>query len=125
RRAGARTAFAPNALVHHAVHPRGASGYVSERQRVGHFAVMADRVPELRDQFSYRRVFLSRRSAMFDAAALAIGVAALTRSPLPLIGTAPYARHLAKRAQSFRKRAPLVAAVDVAADAVSLGSLLY
>jgi len=25
------------ALVHHAVHPRGASGYVSERQRARHF----------------------------------------------------------------------------------------
>jgi glycosyltransferase involved in cell wall biosynthesis len=125
RRAGARTAFAPDALVHHAVHPRGASGYVAERQRAQHFTAIAARVPEIRDQFFYRRVFLSKRTAMFDAAAVGVAAAAVARSPLPLIAAAPYARHLAKRARPFRKRGPLVAAVDVAADAVSVGSLIY
>ena len=125
RRAGARTAFAPDALVHHAVHPRGPGGYVSERRRADHFTTIAARVPELRDQFFYRRVFLSRRTAMFDAAAAGLAAAALSGSPLPLVAAAPYARHLAKRARPFRKRGPLVAAVDVAADAVSVGSLIY
>jgi glycosyltransferase involved in cell wall biosynthesis len=125
RRAGARTAFAADALVHHAVHPRGASGYVSERQRAVHFTAIAARVPELREHFFYRRVFLSKRTAMFDAAAVGIAAAAFAGSPLPLIAAAPYARHLAKRARPYRKRGPLVAAVDVAADAVSVGSLLY
>jgi glycosyltransferase involved in cell wall biosynthesis len=125
RRAGARTAFAPDALVHHAVHPRGASGYVAERQRAQHFTAIAARVPEIRDQFFYRRVFLSKRTAMFDAAAVGVAAAAVAGSPLPLIAAAPYARHLAKRARPFRKRGPLVAAVDIAADAVSVGSLIY
>jgi glycosyltransferase involved in cell wall biosynthesis len=125
RRAGARTAFAPDALVHHAVHPRGASGYVAERQRAQHFTAIAARVPEIRDQFFYRRVFLSKRTAMFDAAAVGVAAAAVAGSPLPLIVAAPYARHLAKRARPFRKRGPLVAAVDIAADAVSVGSLIY
>ena len=125
RRAGARTAFAADALVHHAVHARGAAGYVSERQRARHFPQLAARVPELRDQFFYKRVFLSRRTAMFDAAVAGTAMAALAGTPLPLLAAAPYARHLARRARPFRKRGPIVAAVEVAADAVSVGSLLY
>jgi hypothetical protein len=73
----------------------------------------------------YRDVFLSRRSAIFDAAVAGAAVAALTRSPLPLLAAAPYAQHLARRARPFRRRAPLVAAVDVAADALTLGALAY
>src|SRR5262249_61741767 len=89
------------------------------------FTAMGARVPELREQFFYRRVFLSRRSAMFDAAALGVAAAAVARSPLPLLAAAPYASQLAKRARPFRRRGPIVAAVDVAADAVTLGSLVY
>jgi glycosyltransferase involved in cell wall biosynthesis len=125
RRDGARTTFAPDALVHHAVHRRGAGGYLAERQRAQHFPALAARVPELRDQFFYRRLFLSKRTAMFEAAALGAAAAAAIGTPLPLLAAAPYARHLARRARPFRKRAPLVAAVDVAADAVSVGSLVY
>jgi glycosyltransferase involved in cell wall biosynthesis len=125
RRAGARSAFAPEALVYHAVHRREATGYVSERQRVRHFPAMAARVPELREQFMHGRVFLSRRSAMFDAAVAGTAVAALTGSKLPLLAAAPYARQLARRAKPYRRRAPLVAAVDVAADSLTLASLAY
>jgi glycosyltransferase involved in cell wall biosynthesis len=125
RRAGARSAFEPEALVYHAVHRREAAGYVSERRRVRHFPVMAARVPELREQFMHRRVFLSRRSALFDAAAAGVALAALRRSKAPLLAAAPYAQHLARRARPYRRRAPLVAAVDVAADALSFGALAY
>lgn len=69
RRRGARTAFAPDALVHHAVFPGTAHGYVRERARDAHFAALAQLVPELRETFFYRRYFLSRRSA-----ALALGL---------------------------------------------------
>jgi GT2 family glycosyltransferase len=125
RRAGARSTFAPEALVHHAVHPRGPAGYVSERWRTRHFPALAARIPELREQFFFARVFLSRRSAMFDAAVASAAVAALARSPLPLVAAAPYARHLARRARPFRRRGAVVAAVELAADAVSAGSLAY
>ena len=125
RRAGGRSAFAPDALVHHAVHPRGPGGYIGERQRARYFPAMAARAPELRAQFLFERVFLSRRSALFDAAALSAAGALAAGSPLPLVATLPYARELARRARPFRKRAPLVAAVDLAADAVSAASLVY
>ena len=69
KRAGARTAFAPGALVHHAVFGGTAHGYVRERARDAHFAELASLVPELREGFFYRRFFLSRRSA-----ALALGL---------------------------------------------------
>jgi hypothetical protein len=124
RRAGGRTAFCERARVDHAVLPRGASAYVEERLRLRHFPAMAARIPELRDQLFTARVFLSPRTAAFDAA-LAGGVAALLlRSPLPLAAAVPYARHVRRRVRPFRRRAPLVAAVDALADAVGLCSLV-
>ncbi len=69
KRRGARTAFAPGALVHHAVFGGTPHGYVRERARDAHFGELAKLVPELRDGFFYRRHFLSRRSA-----ALALGL---------------------------------------------------
>src|SRR5204862_8026199 len=107
----------------HAVHRREPAGYVGERRRLRHFPAMAARVPELREQMFFARWFLSRRSAEFDAALLGLAAAACTRSRLPLAAAAPYARTLARRAGPYRRRAPLVAAVDVAADAVGLASL--
>lgn len=72
KRRGARTAFAPGALAHHAVFPGTAHAYVRERARDAHFAELASLVPELRDRFFYRRYFLNRRSA-----ALALGLVPL------------------------------------------------
>lgn len=123
RRAGARSAFEPSALVFHAVHRRGLGGYVSERRRARNFPAIAARVPELRSQFFYRRMFLSRRSASFDLAMSGAALAVLGRSRVPLALTVPYAAQLARRARPYRRRGPLVAAVDVAADAVSFASL--
>jgi glycosyltransferase involved in cell wall biosynthesis len=123
RRAGARSAFEPSALVFHAVHRRGPGGYVSERWRARNFPAIAARVPELRSQFFYRRVFLSRSSAAFDLALGGAALAVLGRSRLPLALAVPYGRHLMRRARPYRKRGPLVAAVDVAAEATSLVSL--
>jgi glycosyltransferase involved in cell wall biosynthesis len=118
RRAGARTAFARDALVRHAVFPRGPGGYVAERARLRFFPELAARVPELRGHFFFRRVFLSRRSASFDLAAAGVAAAVATRRPAPLLAVLPYAREL-------RGTPPKVAAVQVAADAVGAAALLY
>jgi glycosyltransferase involved in cell wall biosynthesis len=123
-RTGARTAFDPDVLVHHEVFPRSARGYVEERRRLEHFPELARKVPELRETMFWRRVFLSRRTARFDLALLGVGVALARRSPLPLLAAAPFLRLVAGRALGFgRRRAPAVAAVDMAADAVGLVSL--
>jgi hypothetical protein len=124
RRAGARPAFCPDALVHHAVHRREPSGYVGERRRLRHFPAMAARVPELREQFFVARWFLSRRSVEFDAALVGLVAASIARSRVPLAAALPYARTVARRAKPYRRRAPIVAAVDVAADAVGFASLV-
>ena len=69
RRAGRDTRFAPDALVHHAVFPRGAAGYIAERWRLrffpalvradpraAHRALLRARVPEPRSAALRRRV---------------------------------------------------------------------
>src|SRR2546423_15707120 len=84
RRAGARAAFCPEAVVHHAVFPRGAGGYVRERARLRHFPGLAARVPELRETFLFARAFLSPRTAAFDAALASVAAAAAIRSRAPL-----------------------------------------
>jgi glycosyltransferase involved in cell wall biosynthesis len=123
-RAGARTGFVPEALVHHAVFPRGPLGFVRERLRLANFPAVARRVPEFRRKTMFAGVFLSRRSAAFDAAAAGIVTAAVRRSPLPLAAAMPYFVMVCKWAQPSRKRAPFVAAVGVAADAIGVASLL-
>ena len=125
RRSGARTAFCPEALVHHAVFPGRVEEYLRERCRDGLFAQLATAAPELREVFFYRRVFLSRRSAAFDAAALGVMAALVRRSPLPLLAGLPYARLAAE--ESRRRTGVLskkVALAVAAGDAVGAWSLL-
>jgi len=114
-RAGARTAFCDEALVHHAVFPRSSRDYVAERLRLRYFPAMAARIPELRERFFHRRVFLTPRSAAFDAALAGVALAALTRRPWPIALALPYAR-LARRRRAWP--------VDLVADAVGFGALV-
>jgi glycosyltransferase involved in cell wall biosynthesis len=123
RRAGATTAFCPAALVDHAVLRRPPADYVAERVRRVYFPLIAAKVPELRDSLFYRRYFLTGDSAAFAlAVAGALGVA-LTSSRLPLLATAPYGWSLGRRAAAWRKRAPVVAGVELLADALGFGAL--
>lgn len=115
-RSGARTAFCEEALVHHAVFERSPRAYVAERLRLRYFPAMAARIPELRDTFFFRRVFLTPRSAAFDAALAGALLAAATRRPWPLALVVPYAR--------IARRRPRAWPVDLAADAVGLAALL-
>jgi glycosyltransferase involved in cell wall biosynthesis len=123
RRNGARTAFAPAALAHHHVFARDWREYAGERRRLCYFPAMAAKMPELRDAFFYRRLFLNRRSAALDLALAGAVAAAVLRSPLPALAAAPYGRMVAARARAFGRRAAAVAAADVAADLVGLAGL--
>jgi GT2 family glycosyltransferase len=124
RRAGARIAFAERALVHHAIFRRSGWAYVAERVRLRWFPALVSRVPELRREFLLAGLFLTPRSARFDLALAGALAAALTRSKLPLAASVPYALEIAKLAAAQRRRAPLVGAVEVAADAVGFAALL-
>ena len=122
KRSGGRTAFCDAALIHHAVFRRGAAEFIAERRRTRHFPALAREIPELRDAFFWRGVFLSRRSASFDAAALGLAVAVGRRSPLALLAAVPYARRLAGDWQAWRR--PKVVVANAAADAVQAASLV-
>jgi GT2 family glycosyltransferase len=124
RRAGARAAFSSEALVHHAVLPRGAPAYLAERGRLGLFPGLVRRVPELRRTFLRGGLFLGPRSAAFDGAITGAALAVVTRRRLPLLAAAPYAVTIARRSLQSGPRAPAVAAVEVAADAVGFASLV-
>jgi glycosyltransferase involved in cell wall biosynthesis len=115
-RAGSRTAFCGEALVHHAVFERSARDYVAERLRLRYFPAMAQRIPELRETFFWQRLFLTRRSAAFDAALAGVLLAAAARRPWPLALALPYARIARRRRRAWP--------VDLVADAVGLASLL-
>jgi glycosyltransferase involved in cell wall biosynthesis len=119
RRAGARIGFAPDALVHHAVLPRGPAAFVAERARLRFFPVMTARIPELRRTFLHRRYFLSPRSAAFDAALL--GAVLARRRPAAAALALPYARMLL--ADGPRRAAVLVAADAVGFCALAAGSV--
>ena len=118
RRAGAVVAFAADAVVHHAVLPRGPRAYIAERARARFFPALTRRIPELREAFLYRRVFLSRRTAEVDAALAAAGLATLGRRPVAVLLAVPYLRRLA--ADGVR-RAPVMAAADI----LGAGALVY
>jgi len=124
RRAGARTAFSADALAYHAVFPRGGRDYVAERRRLRYFPAMAAQMPELRRHFFFGRVFLTRRSAALDLAVVGAAAAVAKRSPLPLLACVPYGRMVLRRSRAFGPAWKKVAAVDVAADLVGLGSLV-
>jgi glycosyltransferase involved in cell wall biosynthesis len=123
RRAGGRTGYCAAALVHHEVFPRDARAYVAERARLRFFPAMAARIPELREEFFWRRLFLNRRSALFDLALAGTALAAGRRRPAALLLALPYARELRRHAMRGDGAWPEVAAADAAADAVGAAAL--
>lgn len=123
KRLGARSGFCEAALVHHAVIPRRAREYVTEHARRRHFPEMVRRVPELRDSFLHRHLFLDARTAAFDAALAGAIAAALSRRPWPALAALPYLRRLAARPRRHPAQAATVAAADLAADVVSAWAL--
>jgi glycosyltransferase involved in cell wall biosynthesis len=132
RRAGGRTAFCADALVHHAVFPRAAREWVLDRWRWRHLPAVVARVPELREHLCYRRVFYEHRTATFNAAvagvALSLAARAAGRGRLarlaPLALAWPYARVAGQEAARLgAAEGARYLPARVAADAVALGSL--
>lgn len=123
RRAGARTRFCPQALVEHAVFPRGLGAYLRERLRYYHFPALVAAIPELRRAFLHRRLFLSRRSARFDLAVATLAATPLVH-PLLLLGALPYAWLALGEAMRWRRRAPLALLAGVCGDAIGLVALV-
>ncbi|HEX2015210.1 MAG TPA: glycosyltransferase [Solirubrobacteraceae bacterium] len=123
-RAGHRAAYCPQALVHHHVFTRSASGYLAERRRLAMFPPLARQVPELRETLLYRRCFMSKRGAYWDLGLVA-ALAALTGRRWALLGCVPYLAELTRAALAQgRRSAPVTAAVLAAGDAIAARALV-
>jgi cellulose synthase/poly-beta-1,6-N-acetylglucosamine synthase-like glycosyltransferase len=123
RRAGARTAFTPEALVHHEVVRRGPLGLMAEQARLRHFPAITRQVPELREHFYFARWFLTRRSAAFDLALASLLASLGWRRRWPLAGALPYALLLAPPEVWRHPRALAAALATAPADAVGFVAL--
>lgn len=131
RRAGARTGFAENALVHHAVFPRGWRDFVAERRRLVYFPALVRKMPELRPHFLCGRLFTTSRSAAFAlafAGAASVCVAAAAGAggwaALPGLAMGPYIWMAARRAYALGRPGPRITAVEAAADLVGFVALV-
>lgn len=124
RRVGARIEFCDRALVDHAVFRRAGAEYVAERLRLAYFPAIVQKIPELRSEFLHRRLFLNRRTARLDLALVGAATALATSSPLPALLALPYLRVLGVSAARWRRGAPRVGIVELAADVVGFGALV-
>jgi hypothetical protein len=116
-------AFRDDALVHHAVFPRGPRGYIAERRRLRHFPALVREVPEMRAQLP-GRVFLSHRTALFDLALAGAAAAIVTRRPWPLAAAVPYARRHLRMDDLWRRSVARHNLAVVTADALGLAALV-
>jgi glycosyltransferase involved in cell wall biosynthesis len=123
RRAGGRSAFATDAVVHHEVVQRPASAWIAERRRLRLFPEATRVVPELRSRW-FLGVFLSRRTAKLDLALAALLLAFITRRPLLLLLALPYARATFRTNQWYRRWVLKQNAAHLAGDVVGLLALI-
>lgn len=123
RRLGARSAYAPKALVHHVVEAGGLLDAMADRW---HWARdmpgLVRLVPELRAATLHRHLFFNIVTARFDYALAGVAVAAATRRICWLLAARPYARHLLDESRQWPTRqrrryllgAPVVEAATLA-----------
>jgi len=126
RRLGARSAFAADALVHHAVVPGTVSDDMADRWHWARdMAGLVALVPELRECQLHRRVFFNAWTAQFDLAAAGLLAAALARRPAPLLAGLPYGLRLAREARRYDRYRALRFMVGMpAVEAVTLAGLI-
>jgi len=125
RRLGARSAFAAEALVHHAVVPGTIVDDIADHW---HWARdlpgLVRLVPELRKHRLHRRIFFNAWTA-FDMALVGIAGAAAMRRRTPLLAAAPYGWRIVREARRYnRYRAPQWVAAAPVVDAVTFAGLL-
>lgn len=103
RRLGARSAFAPAAVVHHAVVTGGIPDAMADRWHwTRDMPGLARLVPELRGSTFYHRLFFADWTAKFDFAVIGLLVLALTRRRVWLAAAIPYLDRLRREAMVYR-----------------------
>lgn len=122
-RTGARSAYAPDAVVHHEVVPGGIRDAMADRWHwTRDMPGLVRLVPELRRAILYRRVFFVFWTAYFDFALFGLAAALLTRRKLWLGAAIPYARWLRRDAAGYGVRGGARPADVHAALVYALGS---
>lgn len=125
RRSGAQVGFCAAAVVRHAVTRRGVLGFLAERTRLRLFPKLVARIPELREELCFGRLFLSKRTAAFDLAVAAAVLAGAGRRAAPLVLMLPYIGLNGREALAWGGLLGARAAVGtVIADAVGAGALV-
>lgn len=119
-RGGARTAWAPGAVVEHAVFPRGARGWIDHHRDLRHMPGLVRQVPELRHELLRGRIVLNVATGTTTAALAGVLVAAATRRPAALAAAAPWVARQGLAARSVGVR---IAAVRAAGELVGAASL--
>jgi GT2 family glycosyltransferase len=124
-RSGGLPAFAPRAIVRHAVHPPDYRRHLRYEWQCRLFPRLVSRVPELRRELLTSGVFLGPRSMRAVSALAGSALAARHRAGYGL--AAPYAAHLARIA--IRAPSPRAAAAGVTkhliADSVREAALIW
>ncbi|MHB8692681.1 MAG: glycosyltransferase family 2 protein [Solirubrobacteraceae bacterium] len=123
KRAGARSTFAADAVVKHAVFERDAAAFIAERRRAAYFPALVAAIPELRSTFLHRRLFLSQASARFDLALAGAVLALVTRRAPAALLAAPWLAGLARAPSGTR--GALAAADALTAAALLAGSVRH
>lgn len=126
RRLGARSAFASDAVVHHAVVPGTVFDDMADRWHwAREMPGLVRLVPELREHQLHHHVFFNPWTAQFDLAAAGLLLAALSRRPAWLVGAGPYIRRLARETRRYPRRHAIKYLVGLpAVEAVTLAGLL-
>jgi glycosyltransferase involved in cell wall biosynthesis len=105
-REGRRSAFASDAVVHHAVVPGDIRDAIADRWHWSRdMPGLARVVPELRQAVFYRRWFFAHWTAQFDLALAGVAAALLTRRKLFLVSTVPYLERVYGEAATYRAQA--------------------
>ena len=81
--------WVPAAVVRHRWIPGSFTEHLAGRRRLAGFPMLLREAPDLRE-LMYQQVFLTRRTAAFDTAALSVVTAATTRRLLPAVGSLPW-----------------------------------
>jgi hypothetical protein len=119
-RAGARTAWAPGALIEHAVFPRGARGWIAHHRDLQHMPGLVAQVPELRRELLTARVALNAATATATLGLAGAALAVATRRRAPLVAAGPW---IARQVVAARTVGPRIAAVRAAGEVVGAASL--
>jgi len=126
RRLGARSAFARDALVYHAVVPGGVRDDMADRWHWSRdMPGLARLVPELREGTFHRRWFFNAWTAEFDLAVAGLVASAVSRRGWCLLACAPYVRRLTRESTRYGRRGAVDYLVGMpAVEATTLAGLV-